>query len=314
MKFTEEFKYKILETVDLKPTDKNKYWLVCCPTCGKKEAFLYKNADAIICSRKNKCGDITPLDDLIKNNDFSTKELFEAQNETKKEKLENSVKKEVIPPDGLTFFIEGDKESFFFKQALNYLISRGISKSYIKNMGYILNPDSKFDRRVFIPFFENGVINYYIARDFINTKKRARYLNSKNDSEDIVFNIDNIYEDTCLFIFEGVFDALTLENQIGTAKLRSRLSIKQAIKVWDKAPRKIVLVPDNDSAGFYNVKKDYETLIKYKPPSLDTKIYIYEIPEEYKDLNQSGIKRIDENDLITFKNFLVKNMLKKTLS
>lgn len=312
MKLTEDLKLKILEEQDLSPTDKGKYWIVNCPTCGKKESFLYKESDVIVCSRKNKCGDITPLENLIKESNLSVRELFNASigddlplaEEIKKESLEL--------PDGLTFFSEGDKNSFFFKQALNYVASRNISKKYIKEMGYILNPGNKFDRRLFMPFFEDGSLVFFIARDYTN-KKKNKYINSFGSAEDKVFNIDKINEDECLFVFEGLFDAMTLEEQIGTAKIKSVLTEKQIIKIWDKAPRKIILVPDNDKAGFYSVKRDYDLLRRYKPPSLKSKILIYEIPDSYKDFNEFNEKKIDENKATTFNDYMIRKKLKPSI-
>ncbi len=50
---------------DLEPRDKGKYYLLTCPQCGKKEAFLYKTGIYIKCNRLNQCGHSESLWDHI---------------------------------------------------------------------------------------------------------------------------------------------------------------------------------------------------------------------------------------------------------
>lgn len=41
---------------DLDPEDKGAYYLLRCPSCGKRESFVYKDGYALKCNRLNKCG------------------------------------------------------------------------------------------------------------------------------------------------------------------------------------------------------------------------------------------------------------------
>ena len=41
---------------DLEPVDKGAYYLVRCPACDKREAFVYKDGFHLECNRKNQCG------------------------------------------------------------------------------------------------------------------------------------------------------------------------------------------------------------------------------------------------------------------
>ena len=62
---------------ELDPIDKGKYFSLICPVCGRKEAFIYKGEDLIVCSRKNKCGASQTLWDYIKEaNDLKDTEVL----------------------------------------------------------------------------------------------------------------------------------------------------------------------------------------------------------------------------------------------
>jgi DNA primase len=41
---------------DLAPQDKGAYYLLTCPACGKREAFVYKDGTRITCNRRENCG------------------------------------------------------------------------------------------------------------------------------------------------------------------------------------------------------------------------------------------------------------------
>ena len=50
----------------LKPQDKGDHYLLTCPACGKREAFIYKaGRPLIICNRRDKCGYNSSLWDYI---------------------------------------------------------------------------------------------------------------------------------------------------------------------------------------------------------------------------------------------------------
>ena len=63
---------------ELNPKNKGSYLTITCPSCGKKEAYIYKRKPIIICNRQNKCGYISSL----------WKYLQTSRNITKKETLE----------------------------------------------------------------------------------------------------------------------------------------------------------------------------------------------------------------------------------
>ena len=201
--------------------------------------------------------------------------------------LENFIDKEeqLEIPQGLKFFTE-QSNSPIREQAYNYLVSRKIPEENIKELGYIYEPGSWFDRTIFIPFYESGRIVYFITRDFTE-KSDKRYKNPHGlDSKQYVYNIDKI-KDT-LFIFEGVMDAISLRGQVGMPLLSADIGIKQCIKILNKAPKTIVFVPDNDDTGRRTLSENIRKLLYYKPPSLDLKILTYEI-KNAKDFNEECV-------------------------
>jgi len=204
---------------------------------------------------------------------------------------------DLILPKGLTWFSEA-KKGIIRNRAYSYLKERNVSEKVINDLGYIFEPGSEYDRAIFIPFYEDGELVYFITRDF--TKKNfLRYNNPKGlNSKKFVYNIDNI-EDT-VFIFEGVFDALMLEGQIGTAMLSADLGKEQAIKILDKAPKNVIFVPDNDETGENTLEKNIKLFIKYKATSLDINIMVLYLMG-VKDFAETGKNHIDLRECVFWK-------------
>jgi len=46
---------------NLAPQDKGSYYLLTCPACGKREAYIYKGGHRLTCNRRDKCGLSTSL-------------------------------------------------------------------------------------------------------------------------------------------------------------------------------------------------------------------------------------------------------------
>jgi len=285
----ENILYSVLENADLYPEDKGLYFKIKCPSCGHKEAFIYKNNFIISCSRKNKCGFSGSIEDLINNDPEIRKKI--AKTKTifldKKEKIKETSK--LIIPNNTRFFSEESK-GFIYNQALSYLQKRKIHKNVINELGYVCNPNKNIKLGIFIPFFEDKKLVYYVIRN-INKKSKFRFINPKEvKSSEFLFNYDKFLENETICIFEGLFDAMSIENFVGTAMLTSSLSKPQASKIFDKSPKRIIYIPDNDLAGVTSLERNINLLNYYKPPSLKTDIYIWRVPKEYKDFNEYCIK------------------------
>lgn len=307
-KIPEKALYKLLEQLGLSPEDRGDYFKVVCPSCGMKEAFAYKNSSLIICSRKNRCNHSESVIDLARREKSFKKDIFKSLGEVIPKKEEVKKDAELVLPEGLSFFSDVGKEGIIANKVYNYLISRGISDYLINTLGYVYNPRKEIEIGVFIPFYENKELVYYIVRN-INNKSKKRYDNPRGiNANNFIFNYDNIEEGNTICITEGVFDAISISNYIGTAMLTSSLSKQQASKLYDKAPSKIIYIPDNDDAGRDFTRKNIDLLIRYKPPSIHVDYYIYTIPDEYKDLNEIASEKkdsvfIDLKDCILYSDF-----------
>ena len=144
----EEIFYKLdreLLLSDLEPQNKGDYYLLNCPKCNTKTAFIYKDGIVIQCNRKNNCAYSVSLWDYIQEKkSLSNKEtLVELarfagyslpQNQAySEEKFLKAKEKANILETALTFFIQElwiDKE----QKVLNYLKNRGYTESDIEIM------------------------------------------------------------------------------------------------------------------------------------------------------------------------------------
>lgn len=197
--------------------------------------------------------------------------------------IEDFMKKEKI-----VWFRETEKIGSFGKIALKYIQDRKIENKYIEQMGYIFDGNSYYDKRLIIPFFEDEKLIYFLARD-VTGKSKMRYNNPpKIDCKNFVFNIDKIEKE--VVIFEGVIDAMSLTNQIGTAMLSADLSIKQINKLLAKGVEKIIYVPDNDYTGLTKIDKNINNLFYHYAGSINLKVFIYSVPKPFKDYNELKVK------------------------
>ena len=85
--------------------------------------------------------------------------------------------------------------------------------------------------------------------------------------------------------------------QAATCLLSADVGTKQLEKIFDKEPKTIIYVPDQDETGIKKMNSNIKKILTYCPYSgLD--IYIYNVPKGCKDLNDMKIK--------TGKNYILK--------
>lgn len=188
--------------------------------------------------------------------------------------------------------------------ALRYLNDRRISPS---GLGYFGKDDGEYSGRIFVPFYENGELVYFLARSY--TGSDLRYKNPHGLNSEVVFNYDKI-NDTVV-IFEGTFDAMSLENMVGTAILSNKMREGQARKIMGiESLKNIIFVPDKDKKDstrkviLNNLIENYNMLNSFRKPSRDMKFYVYDIPGDYKDFGEykqeTGCGEIDIKDCRPF--------------
>lgn len=129
--------------------------------------------------------------------------------------------------------------------AMSYLRDRGITDEIIKefNIGYTTT--GKFFNRIIIPSYDiNGVLNYFIARSFMD-KTKLKYLNPDAEKQSIIFNEEKINFDSTIHIVEGVFDHIVTPNSIPL--LGKHISDKLKELLYTKARASIIVLLDADA-------------------------------------------------------------------
>lgn len=205
-------------------------------------------------------------------------------------------------------------------KALDYLKSRGITEELINKyqIGFIpwnglfqnwnnydyeidelkfysiglIDENNKdvFKNRIIFPLknFKNETVGI-IGRDITN-KSEAKYLISKNSSifdksESYFGNIKNSNEP--VYISEGTFDAISVEKYLNKENSISFLGTQiseEQIKFlkYEKQINSVVLIPDNDNAGYKAIDDLSKLLFKNKMSVFVSKINF----KNYKDVNE----------------------------
>jgi DNA primase len=212
------------------------------------------------------------------------------ENEDQPKKIYKQVKlpKEFISlsdvPKGLTLLPQ-------YRQSLNYIKKRNITEEIIKKFNIGFCYDGEYANRIIIPSYdENGKINYFVGRSYL-TNVKLKYKNPEAEKEQIIFNEHLINWDNPIYIVEGPFDSIFLENAI--PMLGKKLSEKLSIKLYETA-KKIIIILDGDA--WNDAEKLYHKLNCGK---LMGKVWIVQLPKD-KDiadlqgnLNNFKIKQID---------------------
>lgn len=227
------------------------------------------------------------------------KEYSGRSNTTKEDliKREEIIKEQIKIklPEHLYWFSDV-KSGFFRDKAYSYLKKRGIKEDYINEMGYCVDGD--FDKRIIIPFWENGELVYFVARDY-GGASGIKYKNPTGvGNRDFIYNYDKIKDE--VIIAEGIMDILSLDEQVGFPIMSAHLSRTQVIKMFEKMPKRIIIVPDTDKTGSETLQRNIDIIYLYKPASVKIEFGVYHIPDGFKDLNElkerTGKNYIDFNE------------------
>lgn len=126
-----------------------------------------------------------------------------------------------------------ERQSGLYKLAFNYVTNkRKISTAQIDRykIGYTEVGPRKF--RIILPSFNSsGKINYFEARAFLDGSKMTYYKPDYPEKQDIVFNEKFINWDLPVYLVEGVFDSLRIQNSIPMlGKIPSELLLNKLLK------------------------------------------------------------------------------------
>jgi len=168
-------------------------------------------------------------------------QVLKPETVVKREKL----KKKLRLPDRYTLFKDSSPVYPVRKAAINYLYNRGITDYMIEK--YQIGFCDKGDHagRIVIPSYNiDGELNYYIARSW-DPMSRAKYRNPEAEKEKIIFWENLIDWNKDIFLVEGAFDGLFLDNAI--PMLGKHMSELLFDTIYKKAKGDIIICLDNDA-------------------------------------------------------------------
>jgi DNA primase len=140
------------------------------------------------------------------------------------------------------------------KQALRYVLRRGITKEQVKDSKLGVSFSGRYAYRVIFPALAGGKLKAFTARDFTGTSK-VRYLGTPGDKW--LFRFDSKAE--TIVLSEGVFKALRIAQVTswGSASLLGHaISSPQLEQIKSSGVKRVMLYPDPDAvgvAGFLNI-------------------------------------------------------------
>jgi DNA primase len=140
--------------------------------------------------------------------------------------------KPVELPDG---FITFDKININYPphvQAIKYLKSRGVTRDMVLKYKLGLTTNGLFARRIIFPSYDrDNKLNFFVGRTWVSDK--PKYLGVDTPKDNIIFNEHLLDWNKDIYIVEGPFDALFVENSIVT--LGSHLSKYKIEKIYNNA-------------------------------------------------------------------------------
>ena len=193
--------------------------------------------------------------------------LFDKYGNKKQKKLYNVLKPETVVkrekpkkqlklPDGFTLFKDSSPIYPVRRQAMNYLKSRGITDEMIERYGIGFCDKGDHSGRIVIPSYNTkGELNYYIARSW-NPMSRAKYKNPEAEKDKIIFWENLIDWNKDIYLVEGAFDGLFVNNSI--PMLGKHMSELLFETIYTKAKGDIIICLDADA--WQNAIKLYHEL------------------------------------------------------
>lgn len=193
--------------------------------------------------------------------------IFDKYGNKKHKKLYNVLKPETVVkrerpkktlklPDSFTLFKDSSPVYPVRRQAMNYLKSRGITDEMIERYGIGFCDKGDHSGRIVVPSYnKNGELNYYIARSW-NPMSKAKYKNPEAEKDKIIFWENLIDWNKDIFLVEGAFDGLFLENSI--PMLGKHMSELLFETLYLKAKGNITICLDSDA--WENAVKLYHEL------------------------------------------------------
>ena len=194
-----------------------------------------------------------------------------------KEEEKKVIKKPKVKlPEGYVKFKDSNPIYPIYRQANAYLKNRGVTDEMIEKFQIGFSDKGECSGRIIIPSYDSKLeLNYYIARSW-DPHSKSKYKNPKAEKDIIIFNEHLIDWNKDLYLVEGVFDAIFLDNAV--PMLGKNLSELLFHTIYENAKGKIIVALDGDA--WENAVKIYREL---NGGSLYGRIKIVKLPTD-KDI------------------------------
>ena len=146
-----------------------------------------------------------------------------------------------------------------------YLIGRGVTDEQILKYGFMCAPpgtisDGDIRNRIVVLITKQGeIVSCYARSVGYDAESKIKVLHPKGErrSKDVFFGLDQLTSKPRVYITEGIFDAITIENAVkGTefdgdviALLTNSLFQEQVDALREHEYKEYIVVPDGDSGG-----------------------------------------------------------------
>jgi len=148
------------------------------------------------------------------------------------------------------------------RRALNYLLSRGLTRRQIVKNKIGTSLVGEYAFRVIFPNWFRGKLQGFVGRDFTGRQTR-RYLNAHGMQKILYHLPDKV---NSVILFEGIFKALRAERVLRhacVAMLGNRLTEHQVELLLQAGCRRVYLWPDPDKAGVTGALESAKLLHSY---------------------------------------------------
>lgn len=201
------------------------------------------------------------------------KKLYKILRPEEEQKVVRKKKPKVVLPENFILFKESNPIYPVRRQAYNYLKSRGITEDIIEKFGIGFCDKGSHQGRIIIPSYDNkGNLNYYVGRSW-DPHSRAKYRNPEAEKEKIIFWENLIDWNKDIYLVEGAFDGMFLDNPV--VMLGKHMSELLFETIYNKAKANVIICLDGDA--WENAVKLYHEL---NGGELWGKIKIVKLPKD----------------------------------
>lgn len=237
-----------------KSTSRGNYSFFC-PNCNHQKPKLEVNLNTgsyqcWICGTQGFRGkSIKSLFNKIKATPEHIRELALVLPSSKSFKAQESFNLIFLPKEFIPLSVEGLDNKYnniLLNQAKKYANSRNITNQDILKYNIGFCPSGPYENRLIVPSYdENGILNYFIARDFTENLSQ-KYKNPPVKNEDVIGMEFFINWKQPIILCEGMFDALTIKRNC-IPLFGKNISVALMKKIVTSEVKKIYIALDQDA-------------------------------------------------------------------